>query len=63
MNTTTAVSLKRWTNWSYLIRGAEYLGDSKATTVAKMVQAGRASGPIVREFHRIQKDEGDEAAL
>ena len=42
---------------------AEYLGDSKATTVAKMVQAGRASGPIVREFHRIQRNEGDEAAL
>lgn len=42
---------------------AEYLGDSKATTVAKMVQAGRASGPIVREFRRIQKEEGDQAAL
>lgn len=42
---------------------AEFLGDSKALTVAKLVQAGRAEGPIVREFRRIQCEEGDEAAL
>lgn len=42
---------------------AEYLGDSKALTVAKLVRAGRAEGPIVREFRRIQAEEGDEAAL
>lgn len=42
---------------------ADYLGDSKAATVAKMVHAGRAQGPIVREFQRILKEEGDEAAL
>lgn len=39
------------------------LGDSKAATVAKMISAGRANGPIVREFKHIQKTEGDEAAL
>lgn len=42
---------------------AEFLGDSKALTVAKLVRAGRAEGPIVREFRRIQAEEGDEAAL
>lgn len=42
---------------------AEFLGDSKAVTVAKLAQAGRAEGPIVREFRRIQTEEGDEAAL
>lgn len=31
--------------------------------MAKMIQAGRASGPIVREFKSIQAKEGDEAAL
>lgn len=41
----------------------DYLGDSKALTVAKLVLAGRAEGPIVREFRRIQVEEGDEAAL
>lgn len=40
-----------------------YLGDSKAVTVAKLVQAGRAEGPVVREFRRILEDEGDEPAL
>jgi hypothetical protein len=39
------------------------IGASKAATVAKMIQAGRASGPIVREFKSIQITEGDEAAL
>ncbi len=41
----------------------EYLGDSKATTVAKLIQAGRAHGPIVEEFERILKEEGEEPAL
>lgn len=35
----------------------------KASTVAKMIQAGRASGPIVATFLRIQADESDEAAF
>lgn len=39
------------------------LGESKAATVAKMITAGRANGPIVREFRHIQTNEGDEAAL
>lgn len=39
------------------------IGESKAATVAKMIQLGRANGPIVREFKRIQADEGDMAAL
>lgn len=38
-----------------------YLG-GKARSVAKMIKAGRANGPIVKEFRRIQADEGDEAA-
>jgi hypothetical protein len=42
---------------------AEYLGDSKSATVAKLMVAGRAEGPIVREFRKIQQEEGDEAAL
>lgn len=39
------------------------IGESKAATVAKMIQVGRANGPIVREFKRIQAEEGDLAAL
>lgn len=39
------------------------IGDSQASTVAKMIQAGRANGPIVREFKRIQTEEGDRPAL
>lgn len=38
-----------------------YLGN-KAGSVAKMIKAGRANGPIVKEFKRIQREEGDEAA-
>ncbi len=38
------------------------LGD-KASTVAKMIQSGRASGPIVDAFKRIQGSEGDTAAF
>ncbi|MCY1476993.1 hypothetical protein D9M68_103700 [compost metagenome] len=33
----------------------------KAATVAKMIQAGKASGPLVAAFLRIQADEGEEA--
>jgi hypothetical protein len=39
------------------------LGESKAATVAKLISAGRANGPIVREFKHIQSTEGDTAAL
>ncbi|MDG2509368.1 hypothetical protein [Stenotrophomonas maltophilia] len=35
----------------------------KATTVAKMIQSGKASGPIVDAFKRIQSIEGDAAAF
>ena len=38
-----------------------YLGP-KASTVAKMVQAGYANGPIVKEFKNLQVTEGDESA-
>jgi hypothetical protein len=35
----------------------------KASTVAKMIQTGKASGPIVETFKQIQRDEGDTAAF
>lgn len=35
----------------------------KAQTVAAMIQAGKASGPIVNTFKRIQKEFGDESAF
>lgn len=35
----------------------------KASTVAKMIQSGKASGPIVDAFKRIQISEGDTAAF
>lgn len=35
----------------------------KAGTVAKMIQSGKASGPIVDAFKRIQSTEGDTAAF
>jgi len=35
----------------------------KASTVAKMIQTGKASGPIVDAFKRIQSSEGDTAAF
>lgn len=38
------------------------LGD-KASTVARLIQAGRATGPIVDSFKRIQREEGDVAAF
>lgn len=42
---------------------AGFVGEGKAATVAKLIEAGRANGPIVREFRRIQAEEGDQAAL
>jgi hypothetical protein len=38
------------------------LGD-KASTVARMIKAGKASGPIVEEFRRIQSTQGEDAAV
>lgn len=35
----------------------------KASTVAKMIQSGKASGPIVDAFKQIQSTEGDTAAF
>ena len=35
----------------------------KASTVAKMIQSGKASGPIVDAFKQIQRSEGDTAAF
>lgn len=35
----------------------------KASTVARLIKAGKASGPIVQEFHKIQWNRGDEAAF
>lgn len=42
---------------------SDIIGSDKAATVAKLIESGRAQGPIVREFKRIQTEEGDEAAL
>lgn len=39
-----------------------FLGD-KSTTVAKLIKAGKASGPIVAMFKRIQREQGDEVAF
>lgn len=41
----------------------EALLGEKTSTVFKMIKAGRASGPIVDQFKRIQTDEGDAAAF
>jgi hypothetical protein len=38
------------------------LGD-KAATVARMIKAGKARGPVVEAFHRIQKESGKDAAF
>jgi hypothetical protein len=35
---------------------------TKATTVAKMIKTGKANGPIVDAFEKIQSTDGDEAA-
>lgn len=39
----------------------EFLGP-KAGAVAKLIEAGRANGPIVKEFRRLRALEGDESA-
>lgn len=36
---------------------------SNASTVARLIKTGKATGPIVESFKRIQLEEGDEAAL
>ncbi len=36
---------------------------SKASTVARLIKAGKATGPMVASFKRIQQEEGDEAAF
>jgi hypothetical protein len=41
----------------------EYSLGGKTATVLKMINAGKASGPIVDDFKRIQRNEGDESAL
>lgn len=38
------------------------LGD-KAATVARLIKAGKASGPIVNSFKKIQREQGDDAAF
>jgi hypothetical protein len=38
-----------------------YLGD-KAGSVAKLIETGRANGPIVKEFKRLRDSEGDSSA-
>lgn len=40
----------------------EIMLGEKATTVAKMIAAGKANGPIVDSFRQIQRNEGDTAA-
>jgi len=40
----------------------EIMLGEKASTVAKLIKGGRASGPIVEAFRRIQATEGDTAA-
>jgi hypothetical protein len=40
----------------------EFLGP-KAGAVAKLIQSGRATGPLVQEFKRLQTTEGDESAF
>jgi hypothetical protein len=35
----------------------------KAKTVAKLIQSGRVSGPIVEQFRQIQREHGDERAF
>ncbi|WP_229007327.1 hypothetical protein [Methylophilus sp. Leaf408] len=35
----------------------------KAATVARLIKAGRASGPIVQQFRKIQHEDGEDAAF
>lgn len=41
----------------------EFSLGGKTATVLKMINAGKASGPIVEDFKRIQREEGYDAAL
>jgi len=41
----------------------EFSAGEKTATVYKMIKAGKASGPIVDDFRRIQNDDGEDAAL
>jgi hypothetical protein len=41
----------------------EALLGEKASTVARMIQAGKATGPLVEKFKEIQRKEGDEVAF
>lgn len=41
----------------------EFALGEKTATVLKMIKTGKASGPIVDDFKRIQQEEGDEAAF
>lgn len=43
--------------------GIEALLGEKASTVAKMIQTGKATGPLVGRFKEIQRKEGDEIAF
>lgn len=36
---------------------------SKASTVARLIKSGRATGPMVSSFKRIQREDGEEAAF
>lgn len=40
----------------------EMMLGEKATTVAKMIAAGKANGPVVNSFRKIQRSQGDDAA-
>lgn len=40
----------------------EIMLGEKATTVARLIKGGKATGPIVESFRRIQASEGDQAA-
>ena len=41
----------------------EALLGEKSSTVAKMIKSGKASGPIVDEFKKIEKEHGEQAAF
>jgi hypothetical protein len=41
----------------------EALLGAKSATVAKMIKSGKASGPIVDEFRKIEKEHGEQAAF
>jgi hypothetical protein len=41
----------------------ESLLGEKASTVAKMIMAGKATGPLIDGFRRLQREQGDDAAF